>query len=142
MNAIEERMCLHSRSPDYTKGIFQSIGFKEFHAYLILPEEERASEKVSGDGSSIRAYFAIAEARQRVSVGRSSAFSTIKMHRAITANSLPPPVVPASRGPPVFIPAIAQVLSRAFVCGFLYASMCLRDVGDDEDHSDARNAET
>lgn len=37
---------LHSRSPDYTKGIFQSIGFKEFHAYLTLPEEERASEKV------------------------------------------------------------------------------------------------
>ncbi|XP_012230543.1 tRNA dimethylallyltransferase isoform X1 [Linepithema humile] len=33
-------------SPDYTKGIFQSIGFKEFHAYLTLPEEERASEKV------------------------------------------------------------------------------------------------
>ncbi|XP_012230544.1 tRNA dimethylallyltransferase isoform X2 [Linepithema humile] len=32
-------------SPDYTKGIFQSIGFKEFHAYLTLPEEERASEK-------------------------------------------------------------------------------------------------
>ncbi|KAG5335048.1 MOD5 dimethylallyltransferase, partial [Acromyrmex charruanus] len=35
----------HSRSPDYTKGIFQSIGFKEFHTYLILPEKERASEK-------------------------------------------------------------------------------------------------
>ncbi|XP_043498979.1 tRNA dimethylallyltransferase [Polistes fuscatus] len=32
-------------SPDYTKGIFQSIGFKEFHDYLILPEEERASKK-------------------------------------------------------------------------------------------------
>ncbi|KAM0733617.1 tRNA dimethylallyltransferase [Formica fusca] len=31
--------------PDYTKGIFQSIGFKEFHPYLILSEEERASEK-------------------------------------------------------------------------------------------------
>ncbi|XP_029173259.1 tRNA dimethylallyltransferase isoform X1 [Nylanderia fulva] len=31
--------------PDYTKGIFQSIGFKEFHAYLVLSEEERASEK-------------------------------------------------------------------------------------------------
>lgn len=42
-----KRECLHSRSPDYTKGIFQSIGFKEFHAYLTLPEEERASEKVS-----------------------------------------------------------------------------------------------
>ncbi|GAB1862671.1 tRNA dimethylallyltransferase [Camponotus japonicus] len=31
--------------PDYTKGIFQTIGFKEFHPYLILSEEERASEK-------------------------------------------------------------------------------------------------
>ncbi|EFN89176.1 tRNA isopentenyltransferase, mitochondrial [Harpegnathos saltator] len=41
----QERICLHCRSPDYTKGIFQSIGFKEFHAYLTLPEEERASEK-------------------------------------------------------------------------------------------------
>ena len=35
------------RSPDYTKGIFQSIGFKEFHNYLILPEDERRSEKVN-----------------------------------------------------------------------------------------------
>ncbi|XP_032681041.1 tRNA dimethylallyltransferase [Odontomachus brunneus] len=32
-------------SPDYTKGIFQSIGFKEFHAYFMLPEEKRASEQ-------------------------------------------------------------------------------------------------
>ncbi|KAG7210598.1 hypothetical protein KM043_012113 [Ampulex compressa] len=30
---------------DYTKGIFQSIGFKEFDAYLKLPEEERKTEK-------------------------------------------------------------------------------------------------
>ncbi|XP_024937608.1 tRNA dimethylallyltransferase isoform X2 [Cephus cinctus] len=30
--------------PDYTKGIFQSIGFKEFHEYLILPKEQRESE--------------------------------------------------------------------------------------------------
>ncbi|KAI4500677.1 hypothetical protein M0802_004269 [Mischocyttarus mexicanus] len=37
--------CLYSRSPDYSKGIFQSIGFKEFHDYLILPEEERVSKK-------------------------------------------------------------------------------------------------
>ncbi|XP_046736568.1 tRNA dimethylallyltransferase [Diprion similis] len=29
--------------PDYTKGIFQSIGFKEFHDYLILPEDQRCS---------------------------------------------------------------------------------------------------
>lgn len=27
---------------DYTEGIFQSIGFKEFHEYLILPETERS----------------------------------------------------------------------------------------------------
>jgi len=54
VDEIEERMCLYSRSPDYTKGIFQSIGFKEFHTYLILSEEERASEKVSDeDGSPI-----------------------------------------------------------------------------------------
>lgn len=26
---------------DYTKGIFQSIGFKEFSPYFLLPEEER-----------------------------------------------------------------------------------------------------
>ncbi|XP_044016747.1 tRNA dimethylallyltransferase isoform X2 [Aphidius gifuensis] len=32
-------------SPDYTKGIFQSIGFKEFHNYLILPDDEKKSEK-------------------------------------------------------------------------------------------------
>ncbi|XP_034951811.1 tRNA dimethylallyltransferase isoform X2 [Chelonus insularis] len=31
--------------PDYTKGIFQSIGFKEFHNYLILPKDERNSKK-------------------------------------------------------------------------------------------------
>ncbi|RLU19149.1 hypothetical protein DMN91_009507 [Ooceraea biroi] len=40
----EQRMKSNT-SADYTKGIFQTIGFKEFHAYLILPEEERASEK-------------------------------------------------------------------------------------------------
>ncbi|XP_014472624.1 PREDICTED: tRNA dimethylallyltransferase, mitochondrial isoform X2 [Dinoponera quadriceps] len=40
----EERI-KSTESADYTKGIFQSIGFKEFHAYLTLPEEERASEK-------------------------------------------------------------------------------------------------
>ncbi|KAL2718652.1 tRNA dimethylallyltransferase isoform X2 [Vespula squamosa] len=44
-NEQDRSECLHSRSPDYTKGIFQSIGFKEFHDYLILPEEERASIK-------------------------------------------------------------------------------------------------
>lgn len=34
-----------SSSKAYTQGIFQSIGFKEFHNYLILNEEERNSEK-------------------------------------------------------------------------------------------------
>lgn len=32
------------RPTDYTRGIFQSIGFKEFHQYLVLSEEERATE--------------------------------------------------------------------------------------------------
>uniref|UniRef100_A0ABD2WEZ9 U1-type domain-containing protein n=1 Tax=Trichogramma kaykai TaxID=54128 RepID=A0ABD2WEZ9_9HYME len=39
--------------PDYTKGIFQSIGFKEFHKFLILSKEERQSEqgqKLLGEG--------------------------------------------------------------------------------------------
>nr|XP_033324486.1 tRNA dimethylallyltransferase [Megalopta genalis] len=31
--------------PDYTKGIFQSIGFKEFHRYLMLSEEEKREKK-------------------------------------------------------------------------------------------------
>lgn len=29
---------------DYTRGVFQSIGFKEFHNYLLLTPEERMSE--------------------------------------------------------------------------------------------------
>ena len=29
------------RSADYSKGIFQSIGFKEFHNYLLLTEDQR-----------------------------------------------------------------------------------------------------
>lgn len=33
------------RPPDYTKGIFQSIGFKEFHNYLILDKEKLNSEE-------------------------------------------------------------------------------------------------
>ncbi|KAK4295066.1 hypothetical protein Pmani_032349 [Petrolisthes manimaculis] len=32
-------------SPDYTHGIFQSIGFKEFHEYLVLGEEDRQGEQ-------------------------------------------------------------------------------------------------
>ena len=38
---------LYFRSPDYTHGIFQSIGFKEFHSYLLLSDEER--ESASGE---------------------------------------------------------------------------------------------
>lgn len=33
------------RQVDYTKGIFQSIGFKEFSPYFLLPEEEKNSDK-------------------------------------------------------------------------------------------------
>ena len=33
------------REVDYTHGIFQSIGFKEFHDYLLLTEEERQTDK-------------------------------------------------------------------------------------------------
>jgi tRNA dimethylallyltransferase len=32
-----------SHPADYTVGIFQSIGFKEFHSYLILTEEEKST---------------------------------------------------------------------------------------------------
>ncbi|XP_060081707.1 tRNA dimethylallyltransferase-like [Ylistrum balloti] len=31
--------------PDYTQGIFQSIGFKEFHEYLVLSKEEQNTDK-------------------------------------------------------------------------------------------------
>ncbi|VEN41559.1 unnamed protein product [Callosobruchus maculatus] len=31
--------------PDYTKGIFQAIGFKEFHCYLMLSKEQQASDE-------------------------------------------------------------------------------------------------
>lgn len=44
-----EKWCIlcirYYRESDYTTGIFQSIGFKEFHEYLILPEEEKHSER-------------------------------------------------------------------------------------------------
>ena len=33
-----------SRPPDYTKGVFQTLGFKEFHDYLMLSDEERNSD--------------------------------------------------------------------------------------------------
>lgn len=48
--------CLHSRSADYTRGIFQSIGFKEFHAYLVLPEDEKQEKKVSRSGELQRRH--------------------------------------------------------------------------------------
>ncbi|XP_017753987.1 PREDICTED: tRNA dimethylallyltransferase, mitochondrial-like [Eufriesea mexicana] len=40
-----EQRIKSNASADYTQGIFQSIGFKEFHAYLVLPEEERRKKK-------------------------------------------------------------------------------------------------
>ncbi|CAG9860796.1 unnamed protein product [Phyllotreta striolata] len=33
-----------NETPDYTKGIFQSIGFKEFHSYLMMSEEDRRTD--------------------------------------------------------------------------------------------------
>lgn len=33
------------RAPSYTEGIFQSIGFKEFHEYLILPYDDKKTQK-------------------------------------------------------------------------------------------------
>ncbi|CAH0584056.1 unnamed protein product [Chrysodeixis includens] len=33
------------KPPDYTKGVFQTLGFKEFHDYLMLPIEERNSDE-------------------------------------------------------------------------------------------------
>lgn len=32
------------RPPDYTKGVFQTLGFKEFHRYLMLTEEQKNTE--------------------------------------------------------------------------------------------------
>ncbi|VEN48899.1 unnamed protein product [Callosobruchus maculatus] len=34
-----------NNQPDYTKGIFQAIGFKEFHCYLMLSKEQQASDE-------------------------------------------------------------------------------------------------
>ena len=34
-----------SRDADYTLGIFQTIGFKEFHDYLLLSAEERQTAR-------------------------------------------------------------------------------------------------
>ena len=35
---------LEADKVDYTKGIFQSIGFKEFHSYLAMDEAERDTD--------------------------------------------------------------------------------------------------
>ncbi|KPJ02137.1 tRNA dimethylallyltransferase, mitochondrial [Papilio xuthus] len=32
------------KPPDYTKGVFQTLGLKEFHEYLMMTEDERNSE--------------------------------------------------------------------------------------------------
>lgn len=41
-NATYDRCFLFVfREPDYTLGIFQSIGFKEFHDYLTLPADQK-----------------------------------------------------------------------------------------------------
>jgi len=34
----------HEDSNNYTRGVFQAIGFKEFHDYLLLSNIERESE--------------------------------------------------------------------------------------------------
>ncbi|XP_056641723.1 tRNA dimethylallyltransferase [Diorhabda sublineata] len=40
-----EKRLISNEEADYTKGIFQSIGFKEFHPFLILNENEKNSEE-------------------------------------------------------------------------------------------------
>ncbi|XP_049874589.1 tRNA dimethylallyltransferase [Pectinophora gossypiella] len=51
---IDELLDFHARHnrqriqdgkpPDYTKGVFQTLGFKEFHKYLMLTEEQRNTD--------------------------------------------------------------------------------------------------
>ncbi|XP_041357691.1 tRNA dimethylallyltransferase-like [Gigantopelta aegis] len=41
----KQQTASRSQKPDYTLGIFQSIGFKEFHNYLMLTDDEKQSEK-------------------------------------------------------------------------------------------------
>ncbi len=43
-NFHEEYNRTHTESENYTRGIFQAIGFKEFHDYLLLSDIERKSE--------------------------------------------------------------------------------------------------
>lgn len=45
-----------TNSTDYTRGVFQAIGFKEFHEYLLLNPTERKSEqgeKIFAEGEFI-----------------------------------------------------------------------------------------
>lgn len=42
-NQLNQRF-FSDREADYTKGIFQSIGFKEFHEYLVMPSSEQTSD--------------------------------------------------------------------------------------------------
>ncbi|XP_052741800.1 tRNA dimethylallyltransferase isoform X2 [Bicyclus anynana] len=51
---IDELLDFHDRHnkqrmdgnpPDYTKGVFQTLGLKEFHQYLMLPAEEKNTEE-------------------------------------------------------------------------------------------------
>ena len=46
---------------NYTRGIFQAIGFKEFHDYLLMSDSERTSEHgqsifVDGEKDKIRKF--------------------------------------------------------------------------------------
>ncbi|XP_030753779.1 tRNA dimethylallyltransferase isoform X2 [Sitophilus oryzae] len=47
--SYNEQRIKNNEELDYTKGVFQSIGFKEFHDYLLLNDEEKASK----DGQKI-----------------------------------------------------------------------------------------
>lgn len=52
------RTCAEAdKSFDYTRGVFQAIGFKEFHDYLLLAESERKSEhgeKIFANGRYVK----------------------------------------------------------------------------------------
>ncbi|KAK7492875.1 hypothetical protein BaRGS_00015822 [Batillaria attramentaria] len=43
-----DSVAVRDGKPDYTLGIFQSIGFKEFHEYLIMSPEERETPQGKG----------------------------------------------------------------------------------------------
>lgn len=53
----EEYNRMPMNSNDYTRGVFQAIGFKEFHDYLLLNPTERKSErgeKIFAEGRCVR----------------------------------------------------------------------------------------